>query len=1078
MRNSRLANSSSSDFKMPSPFSDREIKNEQIYKSSLYFNWFHTTFNSRKEFPENENFSLARNSNPNETKCWIFFQRNKSIYSRHIRVDNSNIYFWADPGAIFGQDTLCVENLIREQYLLLYPSVQTSIFVDTSFEKLSKSLASKKSCNTNLRTIFHYVGESLSDADDNSLFFKNDSSSETVSLTSIFSFLGESCTFIIEKDHAASLKSLILKYYQDRKNSSIVAFFSCQAEQIMPSSPNLPKDLLTSCITTPARIALAWHSRHYFCFKEGPLIPLSPFFSNALAEKSVKSHEEIQEIFDEIFITMKHIVEGMALSVLDQKLFIWLFRSDPVLAAQTIGFVLSCRILSFFGINPVSFPSIPSFAAASEWHTLDLRLDAALLQISSVSPPKSLSFTSFLSQSLKSLKVLISTGLIKERVPLELSFIPSVLKNKQLCVEGCDILADFIDKNAFALDWVQKLQILPSLISVINDGFISKSILFVTIKLLSVQSESKQISGDVLSNIIENVFTAKLHESCSLCEKRMILIILVLLFKDSSHSFRYYEILSYLPIKELPIWTLLFIRTIIATVSDTQVVQSLFSMVTSIDNSAEIEVQLCTVHSLIHFVKGRHMLSMRKVSNSDLKARRIMDKLAAKHVLAFANSISHVVRVECLIFLSKFLQSHITKFHESSDPFYNSLRVFFSACLLDPHPSIVSIATSIDVSRNEDSCIDIKSYVLESYLSTLSYPVFKLLDPSLIPISQILMAPAISQEQVMIRRNVSLHKIPEMIWQPKNKYSPIHKISSKVTSNFLNVSNYIFFGDENGSLARLEWFSNDPIRLSSMCKFPITSINYLPNNSNPLLFSAIGNGNCYVHKMSQKYDLSLQAAFRLSSDFSLSNYIIELDSFSANLFSHEKKQSRIINIFDLKENRSLSQIELGFDRFSSMKPIIKYQDYIAVAGDNFEIIDRRAHGNPPISINLESPALSFDIIDDNIPSFSICSNENSVWYLDSRFPLGLKTVQIFGKNNENLPESRCFSVQASSMSAIVGHTSGITHISLSNNQQFHLPNIPISFASSKIPRPYQICFHPTEVACIFANEDKEIVTFI
>ncbi|MFN3496395.1 MAG: hypothetical protein ACK40L_17990, partial [Hydrogenophaga sp.] len=43
---------------------------------------------------------------------------------------------------------------------------------------------------------------------------------------------------------------------EDRRE--VIAMFACQANEMLPTSPALPADLFTACLTTPIKTALRW----------------------------------------------------------------------------------------------------------------------------------------------------------------------------------------------------------------------------------------------------------------------------------------------------------------------------------------------------------------------------------------------------------------------------------------------------------------------------------------------------------------------------------------------------------------------------------------------------------------------------------------------------------------------------------------------------------------------------------------------------------------------------------------------------------------------------------------------------
>lgn len=53
---------------------------------------------------------------------------------------------------------------------------------------------------------------------------------------------------------------VVQRYHETRKNDILIC--ACKANESLPMNPNLPADLLTSCLTTPIRMALEWYFRY------------------------------------------------------------------------------------------------------------------------------------------------------------------------------------------------------------------------------------------------------------------------------------------------------------------------------------------------------------------------------------------------------------------------------------------------------------------------------------------------------------------------------------------------------------------------------------------------------------------------------------------------------------------------------------------------------------------------------------------------------------------------------------------------------------------------------------------------
>ena len=1070
------SSNSISDFKEPSPFSSREIEIKKYKKSSAFFDWVQTNFKFRSSGNSYSNSNKNKNIIQKISKCMIYFHRYTSSLQHFTISDLSHIYFWTDPSTIASENINLIINNINNQYSINYPGITVNAYIDDSFTTFSKSFSIRRAQTFPPRMIFHYIGPYISTDPIDSISFFSKPQSNPISISNILPSLGDSCSIIIDRDRAGLLKTPILNYYQSRQSSNFVAFFSCLNDQIMPSSSNFPKDIFTSCLTTPARISLLYHSRNYYCFKDGPLFPLSTYFIDQYTEKE---RIKVDNLLKEICQTLTCIVEALAIKSMDKQRFLLLFRSDQYLSTLCVNFVLSCRILGGFGITPTSFPLIPDFSNAPEWHILDLRLDAALFNLFSPQPQNTLTYHYFLEQTLKSLENIFSLPDPQNHFPLELGFLPVILFDKSICLRACDLLSKILDLSDLVVDRLVQLPILSSLFTVLSEGIISKSLLFCIIKVISSNFDLKSSILDLIPHTVESVFENIIDNSNDLLEIKLILILLVVLYKDSTLPFRSIRLLTHPKVIKFPIWNLLLIKSVVPVISDTKTLSNLLDFLLNFEISDKVEINLCLIHSLSSFIRGDAMLGLRKMNPEDMKFRRNFEKKSALHALKFSNHLSHIIRYELLVFTYKFIRSHLTQFHESQKEIYIKIRNFFSDCLCDPHPEISTTATSLEISfnnnNNVNNDIELKSYVIDEYINRLIHPILTSFNSNEESFPNPKNEFLIKKEKMIIIHNVSPNKLPDLNWNPRNKYNLIHKSNYIITSNFETVNDFIYFGDKKGTLTRFEWFSNDHIKQASIFNDSITSIKYSNNNSYPLLITATSKGHCYIHNIDINMNPSITTAFRINNDLKSSNYYLELNKWNLNMYSHSNLNN-YFEVFDLRSCQKLNPIPAPDDRAICIKSLDKYTDYVAVAGNNFSILDLRIPNfKPVIEVPCEPSVFSFEILDDNIPSFAICTQDNSVAICDSRYPDGLRTVKIFVP--DNIPDQTiCFSSHSISLSALIGHKEGMTYVSLSNNMQKTLPNIPISFASSKPPKPYQVCFHPKKSALFFANDNLELYT--
>lgn len=226
---------------------------------------------------------------------------------------------------------------------------------------------------------------------------------------------------VIDCDYSGSFYQIyeeLLKKLNDYGwNTDLIAFFSCQSNQRVPIVKGLPIDLFTSCLLTPGKIAILWHS-----------IRLHSFSHSFQKKVSLKTIDSINpQTIDAIEQVLLELVEAMY-SNISNRLFWTLFREDKAIAKITSGFALACRIFESFGITPLSIPQLPSLKNDTLWSHLDFFIDTIL--VSSQANFSSNTFSSF-QLSLQSIfEDDFNLNSFTELIPY-LSSLPQMLTNKE-----------------------------------------------------------------------------------------------------------------------------------------------------------------------------------------------------------------------------------------------------------------------------------------------------------------------------------------------------------------------------------------------------------------------------------------------------------------------------------------------------------------------------------------------------------------------------------------------------------------------------------------------------------------------
>lgn len=321
-------------------------------------------------------------------------------------------------------------NILSSRYQAQIHCPSVDIRVDPTVSDVQTLVKAYGNAALSERTVIHYYGQGSYEPNKNGKIFFFDKSRTTYYSLAVNKLLDpflSPLTLIIDCDSASALYDPIKKAAADK---DVVVFFACQEGEHLPSSTNMPLDILSSSILDPLKSALWFHSINVL--NQTP-VDLTSVFKEEQADGSEKV----------VFLSKKEmgaflsaILDSIAFSTLPPHIFQQMFNSDSSLREISKGFILATRILEYSNIHTVSIPKFPPTADAPQWGLWDLFLDSltsgaesAEKGIKSIFEEIKTTFTNFHEDYL---------------VPLILFFIRY---KKDFSEEGTRILLDFIESN-------------------------------------------------------------------------------------------------------------------------------------------------------------------------------------------------------------------------------------------------------------------------------------------------------------------------------------------------------------------------------------------------------------------------------------------------------------------------------------------------------------------------------------------------------------------------------------------------------------------------------------------------------
>ncbi|KAJ6601189.1 hypothetical protein DFH09DRAFT_1127079 [Mycena vulgaris] len=299
---------------------------------------------------------------------------------------------WVDPHTMPSQKAMeAIAANLKHQFEGLSLKIMYKAVQDPSYDDLWRSCQSLRKQAKDDAVLFHYNGHGVPKPTASGelwCFNRNYTQYIPVSLQEVQTWLGSPGIYIWDCSAAGHLLSNF-NIFAERRDLEArllhggpvdgtqpfmqsLQLAACAANEQLPSCPELPADLFTSCLTSPIDIALRYFIMHH-------QLP-----NNITADMVMQLPGDLKDRktpLGELNWIFTAITDTIAWTTFSRDVFTRLYRCDLLIASLFRNFLLAERIMKNYHCTPHTFPPLPPTNTHALWATWDLAVDACLRQL-------------------------------------------------------------------------------------------------------------------------------------------------------------------------------------------------------------------------------------------------------------------------------------------------------------------------------------------------------------------------------------------------------------------------------------------------------------------------------------------------------------------------------------------------------------------------------------------------------------------------------------------------------------------------------------------------------------------------
>ncbi|KCV69417.1 hypothetical protein, variant [Fonticula alba] len=311
---------------------------------------------------------------------------------------------------------------------------------------------------------------------------------------------------------------------------------ACAFNEFLPTHPDLPADLFTSCLTTPVEMAVRFHVLQSETSSpiRGRRWPID------VVNRIPGRLTERKTPLGELSWILTSITDTIAWTTFPRVLYQRLYRQDLLVAALFRNYLLAERVMRAYGCTPMTSPALPLTFQHPLWRSWDLVLDQLLSQLNLAPPSPSTSLvcsssysaipipphlssgpvatidnyvpSDFFANQLSAFEVWLSLGSDRRRPPEQLPILLQVLLSPVHRLRALQLLAQFLDVGPWAINLALSVGLFPYVSKLLQSSVpaaIQSVLMHIWTKLIAIDSACK------LDMLKDNVFRPFLLVLCS-----------------------------------------------------------------------------------------------------------------------------------------------------------------------------------------------------------------------------------------------------------------------------------------------------------------------------------------------------------------------------------------------------------------------------------------------------------------------------------------------------------------------------------------------------------------------------------